>query len=533
MSAETAGAIGALVEPEDARPALSIVADTLTETPPVAVPRLDARPRVGRNFATLASGQMVTWTMTLLWTLVVPRVLGPEGFGVVTTVLAVTGFFGVLQGIGTRNYMVRELVTRPADAPKLVGTAIVLRLLLAPIVAVGVVVLALAAHYGHEETIALYLASVVTVATLVTDPLASMFQSIEQMKYLALSDVVNKTAQSVLGIAIATAGLGAIGITANMAVFAVVVLGLNVLWLRPYLRVDLRTNARMVVGMARGSASFFAAGLFYTFYLWIDTIMLSVMTNTKVVGWYGVGTTVFQTLLFLSTVMSTAYLPRLVASFRDGRDGVLMTARKPLDLLIVAALPIAGGIAMAGTAIVHVLYGGAYAEAVVPLVILGFSIPPTYVNIILSQALIAQGRQMVCTWLMVGATLFNPLANLILIPLTQSRYHNGAIGAAIALVLTETVQMVAIFVIVGRHAVGRRTLGRWARVAIASAGMWAAAFAARPLGTPVSLAVGVATLVVLFLALRVPTEQEMNAALAGLRRVAHAARLRGRVRVRK
>src|SRR4051812_10963679 len=45
----------------------------------------EAGHRLGRNVTALAGGQLVTWTMTLLWTLVVPRALGPEGLGIVVS----------------------------------------------------------------------------------------------------------------------------------------------------------------------------------------------------------------------------------------------------------------------------------------------------------------------------------------------------------------------------------------------------------------------------------------------------------------
>jgi len=39
-----------------------------------------------------------------------------------------------------------------------------------------------------------------------------------------------------------------------------------------------------------------------------------------------------------------------------------------------------------------------------------------------------------------GATLVNPLINLALIPITQRHFGNGAIGAAVSLLLTELLE---------------------------------------------------------------------------------------------
>ena len=61
-----------------------------------------------RNVTVLASAQLITWTMTLLWTLVVPRALGPSGLGTIMAAWSITGILGVVLGLGTRNYLVRE-----------------------------------------------------------------------------------------------------------------------------------------------------------------------------------------------------------------------------------------------------------------------------------------------------------------------------------------------------------------------------------------------------------------------------------------
>ena len=111
--------------------------------------------RVTRNVAAMAGGQAVTWSMSLLWTLVVPRALGPAGMGVIVTAWSVTGVLGVVLGLGTRNYLVREMVVRRTEAPRLLGTAIVLRIALAPLFAAAAAAYAELAHVDHDARVVL------------------------------------------------------------------------------------------------------------------------------------------------------------------------------------------------------------------------------------------------------------------------------------------------------------------------------------------------------------------------------------------
>ena len=438
---------------------------------------------IGRNIAAMASGQLVTWTMTLAWTLVVPRLLGPAGMGLIVTAWSVTGILATVLGSGTRNYLVRAIVVTPDDAGQLIGTGTLLRLLLAPAFLLAVAVWAHFADYGRDGTLALYLAGGATVFTLLAEPMQAGFQAIEQMKYLAYSDVISKSVQGLLGIALAVAGFGAIGFTGCWLVMSAVVLVLDVRWLRRHIRVEWGSTPRRLARMARESMAYWAFGVFFMLYLWIDAAMLSVMTTPTVVGWYGVSTKLFQTLMVVPVLIATAWLPRLVAVFERSPSELQRAARAPIEIVLVVGLPIGAGIALIADPVINRIYGPAYAGAVPVMVLLGLCIPPMYLNIMLSQVLIAARRQFVWTWVMLGATVVNPAINLVLIPLTQSRLHNGAIGAAVSLLLTELVIVGAGLCLAGRGVLGLRALRRFAAGAVASVGMLGVGFAAHGLGS--------------------------------------------------
>ncbi len=461
--------------------------------------------------------------MTLAWVLIVPKALGPSGLGILVSAQSVSGVLTIVLGLGTRVYLVREMVIAPQEGPRLLGTAIVVRLILAPVVGLAAVVWARIAHDGHDATVVLYLITAMTILTLLAEPMQAGFQALERMKYLAYGDIINKTAQSLIGIALVIIGFRTVAIAANMAIVAGVVLVLYLLWLKPFLRIDIRTNTRRVTNMARQSLAYWSFGLFGFFYFWIDTILLSLMTPSQVVGWYGATTQIFQTLMFLPVLVSTAWLPRLVSAFSHSREHLIKTARAPIEFILVTSIPIAAFTAMAAPHLIHAVYGAKFVNAIPVMVVLAFCIPPIFMNIMLSQVLLAEKRQGVWAAVMAGAAVFNPLLNLVLIPLTETRYHNGAIGAAVSLVITELLMDIAGFMLVGRRVFDRGVIRRCMLVLAASAGMWGAFIALRGFGTLASFAAAGATFVLLALIFRVATDDEVAMLRAGL------ARLRGRL----
>ncbi|HEY3775524.1 MAG TPA: polysaccharide biosynthesis C-terminal domain-containing protein [Solirubrobacteraceae bacterium] len=495
--------------------------EALTPEPPMHAS--EAGHRVARNLGALLGGQAITWTVTLAWTVVVPRALGPAGLGILVSAQSVSGVLGIVLGMGTRNYLVRESVMHPADGPQLVGTALVLRIATAPLVGVAAFVWARVAGDGHQAATVLYLITAMTVLTLITEPLQAAFQAIERMKYLAYADIINKSAQSLIGIALVLAGFKVVGIAANMAIIAVVVLVLTAWWLRPHFTVDVRTSLSRMGHMARQSVAYWAFGLFGMVYFWIDTIMLSLITRPQVVGWYGVTSQLFQTLMFLPVLVQTAWLPRLVGAFASGHRELTKAARTPVELILAISVPIAVAVGLVADPLIHAVYGTGFAHAVPVMVILAFCVPPLYLNIILASVLLAAKRQRVWTIVMAAAAVINPLFNLVLIPLTEHRDHNGAIGAALALVLTEVLMDAVGLFLIGRDVFDRRMVRRCGLVCVASAGMAGVTYAARPLGTEISLVLGFATFAVLVPALRVVRPDELAVARAGLARLRRGA----------
>ncbi len=483
-------------------------------------------PRVGRNLGALAGGQAVTFTMTALWTLFVPRALGPVGLGLVVSAQSVSGILTIVLGVGARNYLVREIVVERDRAAELVRTAIVLRLTLAPIVGLAAVVWTHVAHYGHEASVVLYLITAMAILTLVAEPMQAAFQATERMKYLAYGDMVNKTQQSLIGIALVLIGFGAIGIAVNMAAAAAVVFLLYAFWLRRFVHMDAKTNVRKMGTMAKQSSAYWVTWFFGFFYFWIDTIMLTLMTRPEVVGWYGATTSLFITLSFLPSLVGTAWLPRLVASFAQGHRNLVKTSRTPLEFILVVSIPVAAGMAMAARPLIETVYGPAFGPAVPVMIILACCIPSGYLNIILVQVLIAAKRQAIWSFVMVAAAVINPLMNLALIPATENRYHDGAIGAAVSLLLTEALMTVVAFIFVGRHVFDRRAMRRFVLATAASLGMLGVAYAAHPLGAAAAVAAGCGTLVLLTVALRIATPDEIALVRAGIAR-ARAGRRNG------
>jgi len=476
-----------------------------------AAPTTSATPshgRLGRNITMLAGSQVVTWGLSFLWTVFVPRALGPKGLGQLVVATSFSAILGMVIGLGTSTLMVKEIARDHGRAPSLVGTAMVIRLgLILP--AIGVLGLYLqVANFGRQQTLVLCLATASMFLGLLSGGIQSAFQGIERMEYLAYGQVLSEVVVTVLGITLVVLGFGVVTLMALWAAMAAIVLGLNLWWRRGYFNIDWRVDVSLIRFLVINSWPYWITGLVLTVYMWIDSQMLSFMTPITVVGWYGVPTKLFANLLFVAGVLSTAWLPRFVGAFKEGPERLRLVARPAVELVLILSLPISAGVALIAPRLIWVLYGPGFGPAVPVLVVLALSLPPTYLNMIVNQFLIAANRQVAWTKVMVVMTILNPAINLVLIPYFQHRSGNGAIGAALSLLITEVLMAGAALVLM-RGVLISTSARKLFRTTLATLGMAVCVWWVRyRFGLALQVLTGMTSFAVLGLALRILTAEE-------------------------
>src|SRR5260370_26366560 len=141
--------------------------------------------RLGANLLALAASQAGTWAMALAWTLVVPRILGPAGMGILVTASSATAVVSVVLGLGARDFLVREIAADRSRGLDLAGTTVTLRACLIPIYLGVLTLYAAVAHFGSETTEVLSLAAAVTICAMIAEPLPGTFQGLRRRAILA------------------------------------------------------------------------------------------------------------------------------------------------------------------------------------------------------------------------------------------------------------------------------------------------------------------------------------------------------------
>lgn len=402
----------------------------------------DTRPsapgsRIARNAFYLLLGQAGTTVLAVLLSAALGRWLGAADFGRFFLVTSMGVFAYVIVDWGQAQLVIREVARQPAEAGRLLGTMLVLR------IAGGVLLSALTAGaawlFGYElYTVAL--AGLMVLAMLpfiLAQGYGVVFRGREHMELDSLVSVTNKSVT--LGATLALFGLGfgllgAVGAQAVGGIVAVVVAAVSMKRVNvPRLQVT-GAAARQLM---REGTPILMVGLAVAAHSYADAIVLSKLAPKDTVGWFGAARNVFGTLLAPASILASAAYPGLS---RAAHDPALLRREVQVSSRPLVALAVLGGVGtyLFADGAIALIYGEAsFAPAGTILKVFAPGMFLLFLDLLLASAVLAVGRThplAIAKW--VSVVLTTGLA-VVAVPYFQNHHGNGGIGVAAAFVASE------------------------------------------------------------------------------------------------
>lgn len=426
-----------------------------------------SKQRIAANLLIMGAGQIATWVLSTIYLVMVSRYLGPDRQGELSLAVSIVTVLGLVVNLGMETLITRTVARTPERGAAIASTAIVVRGILALPVFVALYIYAQIAGLNLETRQAAYFVAFGMILTAFGGVMLATFQGREQMSRLTIGTVLQGALTLGLALLIRLFHGGVVAFAIVQVVVPLVLLVLTLRWMRGVARLTWRVSRRQVQDLITGSLAFWASNAFLTVYMYIDSVILFSLAGTRAVGFYAPATRMFTVALFLPTIVGSVTLPQLSRLGVDAGSDFTRAARKTLSLLIACAVPITVGLATFAAPLILAVFGSAYQPAVPALVVLSLCIPCTFLNIQFAQSLAAREQQHLWTIVMAASCVVNPLINLALIPLAEREWHNGALGAALALLVTE-ILMAVYGAIVLRDVVFDRSLGRATAGALAA-----------------------------------------------------------------
>jgi O-antigen/teichoic acid export membrane protein len=491
------------------------------QSEPAADDALDEveRASIGRNITALLSSQVVTWSLATILSIVQPRLLGPFAQGQLRLAFSLWTIASVLIGLGTSLFLTLEVARHRRSGLDLLGPVLVIRSL--AFIATSAVLAAFVAVTESDAQFALIMVlfgAMIFLASM-SDAISAAFIGLERMSVLAKANIIARIVGTIVAVAVLLAGgtavtVVAVGAAANLlalAILARALRGITTVSFRGW-----RSKSRMIL---RASVGFLVAGAVLTVYQQVDTVIMSLLVDRDALGWYGTADTLFGSLLFLPTIVMGSVFPVLGRLHQDDPAAIPPLVKRTTSSLLLATVPIGLGTAVVAFPLTPLLYGEDFRETGAVLFVLGPVLILTAGNVLFGTVALATGRQGFWTMFMVAAIVLTIPVDLLLVPWADRTYSNGAIGGAVAYLITESLLVVVGLTKVAPYLFDRTFVWRVARIGLAGALMFAASWPLRDRMLLVPIVVGVVVYVAAILALRVLDENDRRYVRGALARV--------------
>ena len=428
-----------------------------------------------RNWSLLACAQVASSAIALVFMVFISRRLGDVEFGRLFLALTLTTLVGVAVDLGLSQVMIRAIAREHGLArPYLRRAALV-------VAAAG-------------TSLYLLLLGLLMIAEGFSQILGAVFQSHERMLIPALTRLAGNAFSLVVVVPLIQLGQGATAVASVLVLAAALRVLFQLIQLR---RLDgLRMSgqrAPAVDVLLRGGLPFLAAQTLGLFVAKVDVPILGRLSGEAAVGWYAASSRLMEASNFVPVVLLIAMFPVLSRLWVQSPSEFQITVRKTLHFLLILTVPVTVTLFVLSQEIIGFFFTlRSYAPAVPILRVQAFSIGLIFVDYLLTCVLMAAGRERVWLAILGAACVLNPALNFVLIPAFDLSSANGAIGAAIATLITEVFILVCALRAMPSGILGLESARVALRAAALGIGFAAVLFAGRTVGIPwvVALAVG-------------------------------------------
>ena len=461
------------------------------------------RASIRRNVFHMLSSQLFTWVLATVMAVIVPRYVGPNIQGQLRLATSLWTIGGIFIVVGTSEFLRLEIARHPREGLDLIGSVIMIRSVAFLVTAIAIGVYVGLAESTHQFALIMLLTGTVTLIATWADVIDSAFTGLERMSVVAVVTAVAKVVLTVGVLAVIWMNGNVYGILGVGVLVAAGSLA-QLLWrFRSITPIVLRGWRKPFRRIIKASAPFMAAGTALVIYQQIDVIVISWVAGKDALGWYSTADALFGSLLFPATIIMATIFPTLGRLHQDDPDAMVDLVERTFFLLVLASVPIGLGVTLVAPTFAPLLYGEAFRETGVVLAVIGPVVMLTFGTILFGAVALATGRNKIWVWVLLGAAALTVPLDLVLVPWADQRFENGAIGGALAYVVTESMQLVVGIWLIAPFLARRRTAWYVTRVLLAGGIMFAAGWPLRELPLPIPVAVCALVYVVAVLVFKV------------------------------
>lgn len=388
--------------------------------------------KIVKNVGVLFISQMLSYVFAFFTLIYTARYLGVEGFGILSSTLALTSIFSVFMDLGLSTLTIRDVARDESLINEYVGNIITIKIILS-ILTLSIIFLVInILKYNPQTIFVIYFIALYTVFTTFSLLFFAIFQANQKMEYQSLGTIISSILL-LTGVLLAIYSkfdiiqFSTIYTIVGALTFIYAVLVFSLKLSLPKLKFDFSKWKYLI----KESWPFAITGISINIYIWIDTIILAFIQGQSAVGLYNASYKLVLVLLFIPVVFNTAIFPIMSKFYISSKNNLNISFQKLFKMMIVIAIPIGVGTVIIANKVILLVYGIQFIDAMITLQILIWSMVLIFARSPFERFLESSNRQLTVTKIFIIGVIFNIIFNLIFIP------KFSYIAAAIITVLTD------------------------------------------------------------------------------------------------
>ncbi len=388
--------------------------------------------KVGYNTSVQIIGKILSVLLSLVTIGFLTRYLGVSGYGNFTLVFAYMSFFAVIADFGLQLTMVRELVDKNEKVEKLYGTYLWLKIILVIFSTLLAFAFLLFFPYPLMLKTAILIGGVAVAISGLTGYGTTIFQSKIRLDLVTLVDLVTKIATVFLIILFMRLSFGFYSTISTVLIGNLIGLGVTMLLLRKTINLNFNFDKNLAKKIFLISLPIGFTSLFSLVYFKIDTIILSIIKDSREVGVYSLAYKVLENVIVVWGFYMASVFPLLSKFKAENEKNRFDTLFKnSFFIAVLLSLLIMSAAYFFAPLIISIFGGSEFKESIVVLRILSFAIPFLFINNILYYRFLIKRDMYPIVASLTASLILNCVLNLIYVP------QYGYIASSFITVLTE------------------------------------------------------------------------------------------------
>lgn len=399
--------------------------------------------RTFKNTSYLTIGNILSQIIALIGAFYIPRLLGPEKYGIFSIVAAYIGMFTVFTFSGINKVLLRDISKNLDDTKDIIESVIGFKNLCAILSIIISIVVLIFIDYSRITEIYIIIFSLTLLFNGLNSTINIIYQSSERMKPMAVFTILKPIIRVPIAILLLKTGYGVLSLIVLQVSVSALILIINYLYLKRFVKFNILSKVKITKTYLRQGFNFSLLSFLNILSTKIDLVMLSFLTTPVNVGIYALAYRIVQKGLFIRSPISASLFPYYTKRYENEKVKIRKLFKHTL-IIIIPSLVIITGVIFSSKFIITTIVGDEFLESAKILNILILYLFVNYAVIPWGLYLQTTSNEKYSLLTVSVCAIANIVLNIMLFRLY------GVIGIALSTLIVESLRFIITFYFVKR-----------------------------------------------------------------------------------